>query len=207
MQDVTGQKFGRLTAIQFIENDKQNKPCWLFKCDCGKSKIIRLYSVKNGRARSCGCFAKELSIILGKSKITHGDASHANGLRIYRIWNGMKSRCNSPKRTNYYQRGINICDEWEKYLPFKKWALSHGYSDDLTIDRIDNNGNYSPENCRWVSMTEQNRNKRTSVYLTLNGITKHINEWVSMMGINKSTLRSRLRRGWTIQKALATPKL
>ena len=134
----------------------------------------------------------------------HGESK----TRLYKIWKGIKERCHNPNNTafrNYGGRGIGICDEWNGkngYIPFREWALQNGYSDDLTIDRIDVNGNYAPSNCRWVTLTEQSRNKRTTILSTFNGETRTLKEWSEILGINYQTLYRRIFiYGWDTDKA------
>ena len=120
--------------------------------------------------------------------------------RIYRVWEGMKKRCyksSHPYYLHYGGRGITVCDEWQTFEPFYKWAMSHGYSDDLTIDRIDNDGNYCPENCRFKTQTEQIRNRRISIKATINGKTQTLIEWAGENGIEYQTVYRRYRRGIT----------
>lgn len=128
--------------------------------------------------------------------------------RLYRIWNNMRSRCENnkcPAYKNYGDRGIVVCEEWKTYKNFESWALHNGYSDDLTLDRIDINGNYCKNNCRWVTMKSQCRNRRTNRYLTYNGETHLEVEWAEILGIDKDRISDRLYRGWSVDKALSTP--
>lgn len=138
-------------------------------------------------------------------KIKHG----MYGTRLYGIWRSMKKRCYLKTHAyykNYGGRGIIVCDDWKNNAKsFFDWALSNGYKDDLTIDRIDVNKGYFPENCRWVSFAEQNRNKRNNHFLTYNGITKCIYDWGCELGIDERTLNERLKRGWSVEKTLTQP--
>lgn len=125
--------------------------------------------------------------------------------RIYRIWVGMKNRCqnaNNYSYANYGGRGIAVCDEWQDYQSFLDWSLANGYGENLSIDRIDNNGNYCPENCRWATRREQNCNTRQNHYLTYNGVTQTISQWAECVGITRSALKCRLENGWAIDRAL-----
>ena len=129
--------------------------------------------------------------------------------RLYRIWSLMKQRCYNPKNHDYKsygERGIIVCDEWFDYCCFRDWAIENGYSDELTIDRIDNNKGYFPNNCRWTTQKNQSRNKRNTRYLTMDGETKSLAEWVDITGIHKSTIRYRIHNmGWSTEMALSTP--
>lgn len=134
-----------------------------------------------------------------------GDKGHLkHGLRntrLYRIWANIKTRCynlKDPHFERWGKRGISMCDEWKNdFKSFYDWAISNGYSDDLTIDRIDNNGNYEPSNCRWITVAEQNKNKRNVKFITYKGETKTIPEWTKELGLGKETIRERLKRGWS----------
>ena len=133
--------------------------------------------------------------------IKHGDRY----TRLYDIWRGIKSRCYTQSSTsykNYGLRGVKMCDEWLDYQTFKRWALANGYKDNLTIDRIDVNGDYTPNNCRWVSYKENSNNKRNNRYIEYNGKIKTLTEWAEEYHIKVGTLWARLNKGWTIEKAL-----
>lgn len=128
--------------------------------------------------------------------------------RLHKIWEGMHDRCGRKGHSyykNYGGRGISVCPEWGDYKTFKDWAMENGYSDRLTIDRVDVNGNYCPENCRWATMREQQNNKRTNHIVCLGAISHTISEWSEMLGIGKTTIRNRLKSGWTDEEALTIP--
>ena len=129
-------------------------------------------------------------------------------VRLYRIWVAMRNRCNNPKTPRYSDyggRGITICAEWDSYEVFQKWALSHGYREDLTIDRINNDGNYSPDNCRWVTKAVQNRNSRSCTMIEYKGEKHCIKEWCEILCLPYGSVQSRRRYGWPIEKAFETP--
>ena len=175
---------------------------YLCECRCGTLKIIERSHLQRGDIYSCGCTRnKKLSTECFK----HG----FSGDRLYGIWNNMKNRCNNPnikKYETYGGRGISVCKDWENsFLNFYIWSMNNGYNKDLTIDRIDVNGNYEPNNCRWVTNKEQARNTRRNRVLTYNNETHCVSEWAEIKNIKPSTLLRRLDLGWSIEKALNTP--
>lgn len=190
-----GKKYNRLTVVSF--HHKENKrEYYLCKCDCGKEKIVNKTELVRGKVKSCGCLRKE------------NCANYSHNLsysRIYRTWTNMKVRCYNKKDERYRLyggRGIYICDEWKKsFLSFYNWAISNGYKDTLTIDRINNNGNYEPTNCRFVLKEEQNRNKRNVKIITYKKESHCIAEWARILGIKEVTLRARIKKGWTVERA------
>lgn len=128
--------------------------------------------------------------------------------RLYNIWGHMKNRCSCEKNTfyrHYGGRGIKVCEEWFEFLPFYEWAITNGYTDNLTLDRIDVNGNYEPSNCRWVTRKAQSNNRRDNKLVTFNGKTKSIAQWAEMTGIKDTTIRYRIKQGWSVEKTLTTP--
>ena len=156
--DLTGRKFGRLLVLK-RENPINKRTLWLCKCDCGKEVVVESYNLRKGHTQSCGCLQAEAA---SKANKTHG----LKDARIYRIWNCMKNRCYRKSYhayKHYGGRGIKVCDEWlNDFQSFHDWAMANGYDDNLSIDRIDNNKGYQPDNCRWVTMAEQNKNKRVA---------------------------------------------
>lgn len=207
--NLIGQRFGILTVIEDAGNDQRGNSLWLCQCDCGNTKVIRGSKLKEGQNLSCGCqwhaYNEKRNEGIRKSKITHG----LSGRRLYYIYDNMMKRCydqKSEKYPNYGGRGIIVCEEWRTdRQAFFDWAMSSGYSDDLTIDRIDVNGNYCPDNCRWATPKEQANNRTSNRYLEYNGETHTVIEWAELLGIPPGALYARIENGWTTEKALTTP--
>lgn len=206
-EDLTGQKFDRLTVIARAENHVQ--PCgsqyvqWFCKCECGKEVIVSASNLKKGHTKSCGCLQKE-------KVTTHG----LKKTRLYVIWRDIKARCFNPnaKGFKYYGgSGIVMCAEWRNnFKSFYDWSILNGYNpnakrEECTIDRIDNNKGYCPENCRWVDNLVQQNNKRNNRLLTYNNETHSTAEWSRILNISRYTLFRRLKLGWTVEKTLSTP--
>lgn len=194
--DLLNKKFGRLTLVEF--RYIRNKRHYFYaKCDCGNSKIVCYEDIKRGDTLSCGCIHRET---LSNLRKTHGESK----TRLYKIWLGIKKRCYCPtssRYTYYGGRGIKMCSDWNSFFEFKKWAINNNYSDCLSIDRKDANGNYEPNNCRWVSTLAQANNKRTSKFLLYNGEVLSLAEWCRKLNLNYNKTRSRLRYGWSVERA------
>lgn len=201
--DLTGRRFGRLTVISEDDARWSGSVVWLCKCDCGNYKRVRASHLKRGAVISCGCYNKQKDFVHGESNT-----------RLHHIWACMLDRCtnpNSAEADRYIDRGIKVCDEWlNSYEAFAEWSKANGYIEDAkrgdcTLDRIDNDGDYSPSNCRWVDMKVQGRNRRNNHLLTLDGKTHCIAEWGEIMGIDPSRISKRLERGWNIRDAICRP--
>jgi len=155
MIDLVGEKYGRLTVVAF-DRLYNHKTYWKCTCDCGLTVIATGNNLRSGNTLSCGCLRRETSQIRGKSNSKHNE-SHQHRTRLYTIWTGMRQRCNNPNKEAYKYyggKGIKLCEEWQDYSKFKEWSLANGYADNLSIDRIDNNKDYCPDNCRWITISE-----------------------------------------------------
>jgi hypothetical protein len=193
--DLTNKKFGRWLVLKYIGNSN-----WLCQCECGTTSKVRTSELKNGNSRSCGCLHKE--IVSKTSKKNRVYKKEYNRLR--QIFGNMKQRCydkNSINFKNYGAKGIKICNEWlENPLSFCEWAINNGYTNTLTIDRINVNQNYTPDNCRWVSQKIQQNNRTNNHLIVYKGIIHSMSEWSDILKINYNTLKSRIRYGWSLER-------
>ena len=201
--DLSGERFGKLIVIKKVGTDKHRKSIWLCKCDCGNETFTTRNHLIDRSTQSCGCLFKQC---VKERRTSHG----ASDTRLYSIWRSMLARCTYEKQIGYQRyggRGVSICDEWRfDFTNFYEWAMVNGYSDHFTIDRIDVNGNYEPCNCRWVTQKEQSNNKTNNHFLTYMGKTQTMSQWAEELGINSSTLESRINQyHWDVEKALTTP--
>lgn len=200
-KDLTGQRFGMLVALQPV--GRKNGLIWECRCDCGNVKNVKSRDLLCGDSKSCGCNQHPKGMI---RNYRHG----LGRTRLYGIYTKMVSHCyrESAGAKNYKNRGISICDEWlgeNGVVNFCNWAIDNGYSDKLSIDRIDVNGNYCPENCRWATTKQQANNKTTSHYIVFKGEKRTLSEWAERLGIKRETINSRLHRGWSEHDALSVP--
>ena len=203
-QDLSGKQFGKLTVVSIAERKRDrggaSRIWWKCKCECGNECVIRASALtkKTGFQQSCGCLRH-------KGNPKHG-LYHT---RLHKIWSNMKTRClnpNSPRYKDYGGRGITICEEWqEDFISFYSWAIEHGYREDLTIDRINNDGNYEPSNCRWADSFMQRRNRKDTHLISYNGETLTAKEWSKKIGGNDHLVGYRLRAGWDEIRAITTP--
>lgn len=203
--DLTGKTFGYLTVLNRAENNSRGDSRWLCRCKCGNEKIILGKSLRSGATVSCGCYHKE---VVAKQMTTHGESK----TRLFTIWQNMKRRCYNPNNKFYAYyggRGISVCDEWlNDFVSFRDWAVSTGYDETLTIDRIDSDGNYEPSNCRWISRKAQVNNRRSNRFYEINGKRKTIAEWCEIYNVpHERTRRRVVNDGWDILDALTTPPL
>lgn len=204
--DLRGQRFGRLRVIELDSsrelNSKRYRTKWICVCDCGKETIVASDKLRSGHTKSCGCLRGEATGLLLR---THGLTYHP----LYSIWCGIKQRCYQPNHEHYHcygGRGIQMCDSWKiDFVSFYEWAISSGWSKGLTIDRIDVDGNYCPENCRLADIETQANNKRNTRYITAFGKTMSLSQWSREYAIPIKTLSYRLNSGWPVEIALAKP--
>jgi len=187
-----GDQYDRVSIIREVEQVREKRR-FLCRCDCGAVKVIKLNSLRTGKTKSCGC-------LLVERRLKHGFF----GTKQYTVWHDMKQRCLNPNEKwfkNYGARGITICKEWLDPKVFCEWALMNGYQDNLTIERIDNNGNYCPENCKWIPGEEQHKNTRRNRKITFNGKTQILTDWARELKISCSALSERLKK-WGLELAL-----
>ena len=199
--EYIGKKYGRWTVVEHLGViDGRRK--YLCRCDCGNERTLLLNNLKMGCTKSCGCLSREMTVERNR---THG----GHKTRLYKAWINMKDRCHNSNSTyfkDYGGRGIAVCQEWRNsFEAFRDWAGANGYAEGLSLDRINVDGNYEPNNCRWSTIKEQARNRRSSRYITFSGETLTIAAWAERTGISAKTILSRLAAGWSVEKTLTTP--
>ena len=200
--DLTGCRFGRLVVIEQVPTSAlDNKRRWLCRCDCGNTLITTTQNLRKGDTKSCGCFKHDSTVA---RMLKHGDT----GTHLYNVWKAKRKRCYNDRNTDYKYyggRGIRVCDELNSdFESFKRWAVSHGYSPELTIDRINSDKDYSPSNCRWITMKSQCNNRRNNITYSFNNETHTLSEWSEIADIPYHTLYMRLHNGWDFNKAITT---
>lgn len=196
--DLTGKKFGKLTVISKAESDKYGATRWLCECDCGNKKIVRGNGLKRGYVKSCGCI-----------RVSPPNTKHKESkTKLYQRWISILRRCESPNfpyYKDYGARGITVCEEWHDYLEFKKWVEETQPAGDYSIDRIDNNKGYSPDNCKWSNRKEQANNRRSNVSIEYQGETHNLTEWSQILGFDYKNVHNRMNKlGWSFEKAIST---
>lgn len=205
--NIIGQRYGKLLVIGTAGKGSDGRVQWDCLCECGKHVFVKYHDLKTGKVKSCGCLKAER---VGNLNKIHGDSKS----RLWFVWVAMRERCynkNYNNYKNYGERGIKVCEEWNNnFYSFREWAYMNGYDENAeymkcTLDRIDVNGDYCPENCRWVSLIEQSRNKRNNHYVEINGETKILTDWIKEYKINSSTVWYRVKHGWDIIDALTIP--
>lgn len=205
---VPGQKFSRLLVVEerLIQshNWRTRKTRYFCKCDCGAFVEVEAYRLVSKHIKSCGCLKSDTARKSGQSMRIHGYAQNGKRIPEYMTWVRMRRRCENPESQdypNYGARGIKVCESWYKFETFLK-DMGRRPGKGYCIDRIDNNGNYEPENCRWATIKESNRNKRTIRLLIIDGVQKTLPEWSDESGTHQETIRSRLRRGWSHKESV-----
>lgn len=184
--DLTGKRFGKLIVVCRVQNNKHNQPQWKCVCDCGNETVVVGQKLRKGITKSCGCLVREQ-----KTRLTHG----MTGTVLHNRWLNMKSRCYNPKNKRYARyggRGIFVCEEWLDFQNFYNWAIQNGFSKELSLDRIDNNKGYSPDNCRWATPRQQANNTKRNVFVEYKGERKTVAEWCRELGLDKRIVYSRM---------------
>lgn len=198
--DLTGQRFGRLVVLGY-SGHKKGQVIWECICDCGNTHLVPTTSLRGGRTRSCGCLNHQQK----EQYRTHGESK----TKLYHVYHAMLQRCYDTKFKFYHHyggRGIRVCPEWQHYEPFRDWALSNGYEDGLSIEREDVNGNYTPDNCKWIPMSEQANNKRRTVHVEWDGETVTLRDLADQYGLERMILYCRIvKMGWSIEDAINRP--
>lgn len=213
--DLSGKKFGKLLAIRPVGLDEHKEMNWACKCDCGNTYVAKSYSLRIGHTTQCReCSLKQIAdrnrkyLLLNEKEVEHHKKNGQDTLlycpkRLRSVYTNMKTRCynpNSKSYNNYGGRGITVCDEWQNdFVVFAQWAMANGYADGLTIDRIDNNGNYEPNNCRFVSRLEQSNNRRSNLYIEYIGEKDTLSNWAMRLSIPYYYIQYRLYKGMDME--------
>jgi len=196
--DLTGENYGRLSVSKLIRDISGKKKMWLCKCKCGSEIVVSGGNLRSGHTTQCKeCALKQLA----KNNVKHG----GTGSKLYNVWNSITNRTENKNHKSYADyggRGIKICDEWRDFSTFLKWSTDSGYSQGLEIDRIDNDGDYSPENCQWVRRIENANNKRNNRWITHNGKTRTMAQWARIFNLNYKLLHKHLSRGYSFEEAV-----
>lgn len=197
--DIRGRRFERLVAIG-PTSPRQGR--WKVECDCGSQLVVGRERLLSGHVRSCGCLKRDLLV---QRRRSHGESD----TRLYHTWMSMRGRVRRPNGPMFYRyggRGVKVCPEWEKFENFRDWAFANGYSETLTIDRIDNDGDYCPDNCRWADSRQQARNRSTNIVGVIGGREACLSEHAAAHGIDFDTARQRIKKlGWSFERAVLTP--
>lgn len=198
-EDLTGRRFNKLVVLERVENGKGDKSRWKCLCDCGNVTIVSGTNLKSDSVKSCGCLRHA-------KRNTH----HLSNTRLYGIWNSMKNRCyrkNHHAYKHYGERGITVCEEWkDNFEAFYNWAINNGYSENLTIDRIDNDKGYCPENCKWSTREEQVNNRHSCILITYNGETKNLMQWCKTLNLPYKLIHQRMYlKNISFEEAISIP--
>lgn len=201
--DLTGKRFNHLVVIERANNSPRGSTMWRCVCDCGNEKLVRRDNLVYGAVKSCGCLTHRPAY-----NRTHNKSKS----KLYRKWVSMKRRCydiTSAGYKNYGGRGIEVCDEWkESFESFYDWAMKTRQDDTLTLERVDVNGNYCPENCTWITKAEQSNNRTSCIMITYNGKTQNLMQWCKELNLDyKRTYNRMFKSHWSFDKAISTPVL
>jgi hypothetical protein len=197
-KDIEGQRFTRWVVLGYAGQNERKASLWYCRCDCGTVRIVKSNDLLSNKSKSCGCLQHEIT---AERNYKHGLATAPE----HQIWTQMKVRCNNPKNKgykNYGGRGIKVCERWQKSFADFISDMGQRPSPNHSIERIDNDGDYEPQNCKWATYTEQANNTRNNHFLTFNGETLTINQWARKLGIDRRVLTSRLIRGWSVERVL-----
>lgn len=202
--DMTGKTFGRWTVLVQAGNHKRGGALWQCRCVCGVVQTVLAASLRSGKSKSCGCLKREgmNARFLKHGATTHASARRGGKTRLYNCWTGMRKRCNDKKDMRYGGRGISVCCEWDDFKTFHDWAMANGYRDDLSLDRIDVDGNYEPTNCRWADAFEQAKNRR---FIKKDENGEPWFEKARRHGVNPRTFNVRVSAGWPREEAATWP--
>jgi hypothetical protein len=196
-KDLTNQRFGRLTALLPVKKPWSSKYYWACRCDCGREVETIGSNLLRGNSTSCGCAKNEA---VGALNFQHGMSK----TRMFKIWAGIRKRCNNPNMTSYSHyggRGIRVCERWDTFIQFYL-DMKEGYADNLSLERINPNGDYEPSNCKWATAKQQARNKRNTVLLECDGVKRTAAEWEEITGVPRNTIWNRVKRGWTVNQSI-----
>lgn len=200
---MAGNKYGKLLVLSPHHQDKRGEWFWLCRCECGNTTVASGWKIRNGVTTSCGC------VLAAWRKQGPNHTHGMTNTRLYSTWCNMKARCTNQKNYEYHAyggKGVSVCSEWLHFENFRDWALSHGYADNLSIDRIDVNGNYCPSNCRWATTPVQALNRTDNHLVTAFGKTQTIKEWSLESGIKYDTIERRINGyGWPAERAVSEP--
>lgn len=198
--DLTGERFNRLTVLGLSTRRSGRKTYWVCKCNCGNNKVVRSDSLKDGSVKSCGCLKEEQDALNLTANHSHLESRTV----LHNRWLSMKARCfnvSNSRYSRYGGRGITMHKQWvDSYESFRDWALDNGFDKSLTIERIDNDGNYGPDNCTWIPMKEQANNRSTNVNIEYLGRTQNMKQWTDELGLKYGTINARYHRGWKVPK-------
>lgn len=205
--DITGQRFGRLVAVRYVES--RNGARWLCRCDCGNETVTSTRSMRYGSTKSCGCGSIEQAAANAKLGREKRAVPYPHARQLKDLYRNMRDRCENPRNKRwdcYGQRGIKVCDAWSRgRREFYRWATEAGFKPGLQIDRIDVNGHYEPSNCRFVTPTVQANNTRRNVYITYAGKTQSLSSWARELGLTYRAIQHRVDSGWSMDRVATQP--